>query len=178
MLDDASRRWVAVRSVGSSPSVRNGRMSGVRMAWACRLLARATNCKLSILFMISPSTTFVLWVGSVSCVAYQRNGIVPSRSCLLPLGSLRAVERTTSWPRVPGMPRIDVRLPWPMGLRSFSRIRIVMCGRGATRPPFVRVTHSSVLTRTTAALVLLALESHGSARSHAGVGVVKEMLPG
>ena len=71
MLNDVNRRWVVVRSVRSSPSVRNGRMSGVWMAWACRLLARATNCKLSILFMISPSTMFVLWVIPVSCVAYQ-----------------------------------------------------------------------------------------------------------
>ena len=86
MLDDASRRWVVVRLVGSSLSVRNGRMSGVWMAWACRLLACATNCEPSILFMISPSTIVVLRVRPISCVAYRLNGIC-SDSRLHPPGA-------------------------------------------------------------------------------------------
>ena len=87
MPNDVSQLLACIaRSIRLLLSVRNGRMSGIRMAWACRLLARATNCMPAVLF-ISPQARLRL-VGdvAVSCVAFHRMGIYIDLTFSHPLG--------------------------------------------------------------------------------------------
>lgn len=72
---DGYCRWAVVRLAWLLPSERNGRVSGVLMAWVGRLRARASNCRLPIVLSLSPGATIALRVVLVSCVAYLRKGI-------------------------------------------------------------------------------------------------------
>jgi hypothetical protein len=58
------------------------------MAWVGRLRARASNCRLPIVFSVSPGVIIASWVVSISCVAYLRKGI-RLYSCLFPPNALR-----------------------------------------------------------------------------------------
>lgn len=158
MLNCASYCWVVVRLAGSLSSVRNRRVSGVWMAWDCRLLALASNCNCSILFIVLPKHDHCLAgsIGILCCLPTEWNSIVFTS---LPPGSLRGVGWTIGWPRVPGVLHFVVRLPWPMGLRPYSWMRIINCGRGVTasiRPSYAfvrlheRLPHPSWLRSRTA----------------------------
>lgn len=139
------RRWSssfegAVRPVATSQIERNRRVSGVRMAWVCRLLARARNCIPSTHSIISASTTFALLARTMSCAVYQRCGIgLFVAVTILPV-PLRGAGWITSLPRAPGMPRFDALLPWRTGQRSISRVRIETRGGWGNAP------HPSVLS--------------------------------
>ena len=74
------RRWSssfggAVRRVATSQIERNRRVSGARMAWVRRLLARARNCIPSTHSIISASTTFRLALATdvLCCLPNERN---------------------------------------------------------------------------------------------------------
>ena len=122
--------WVAVRLVGLLPSERNGRVSGVLMAWVGRLRVRASNCRRPICFSLSPSAVLALRVLSVSCVAYLSKGIRSFRRPFPPDAlngcGVDIRQDPCSWHVPPGW--VDCLGPWRHC--PFSRMRNAMRGRG------------------------------------------------
>ena len=110
---DGLHRWAAVRRAVLLPSERNGRVSGVWMAWVGRLRARASNCRRPIRFSL-PQRAFAAFAGAfgiLCCQPIERNPTVPFVP-LRPQPS-RAAGWTSGTPRVPGRPRPVARLPRP-----------------------------------------------------------------
>ena len=109
-------------------------MSGDWRASVGRLRARAPNCSKAVRFSLSPSAAVALRVRSVSCVAYQQNGIsgfgFPRPPCALPGAGWTRGEL-----RVPGVPRAQTlgRLG-PRSLCPFSRMRNAAHGREVSAP--------------------------------------------
>ncbi len=77
MLDGYCRRGV-VRLAWLLPSERNGRVSGVLMAWVGRLRARASNCRLPIVLSLFPECSYCLagGLGILCCLPTEWNSIV------------------------------------------------------------------------------------------------------
>ena len=79
MLSGSSNRWVVVRLVGSSSSVRNSRVSGGWMAWVCKLLAQRNELQALYPFH-SPSPSMVIClvgkIGILCVLPIELNSIV------------------------------------------------------------------------------------------------------
>jgi hypothetical protein len=165
---------VVVRWAVLLPCERNGRVSGVWMAWVGRLRARASNCWHPILFIVPGCAVTALRVRLVSCVAYLAKGIgwfCLSLSAPCPRGwwggrkaslVFLACLAPLAW------------LPWPMSCSARALgCRMLCAGAGSLGLCLPKQRISSLDTNDCRAR----LERPRAARPvgpHAGVGVAKE----
>ena len=153
MLDGYCRRGV-VRLAWPLPSERNGRVSGVLMAWVGRLRARASNCRPPIVLSLFPECSHCLagGLGILCCLPTEWNSIVSlplsARCPLWVWGGLQArYVFLACLASFAGLLRRTETLPVLSDAERHARVR----GLGLCLPK-LRICP---LTRTTAAAVLI-----------------------